>query len=213
MCRKIMNRFALLLLLTAAVALMTAGCGKKTDPAGTGQSTGEETVPSGAENESTEDPRIMPELQSEDDIGIFCGTVKDAGMNTMVVANKEYPDGVVFAKEDAAVSLADGLLLEHEVTVFYRGKIDLSSSSGVKAELVRDPRDGDKDCRAGEVSGEVLGVGMSVITIKTGTGTEVSFEQEPKPVNLTSGPLEGDKVTIFYSHKPGETIYVPELIQ
>lgn len=29
MCRKIMNRFALLLLLTAAVALMTAGCGKK----------------------------------------------------------------------------------------------------------------------------------------------------------------------------------------
>ncbi len=42
--------------MTAAVALMTAGCGKKTDPAGTGQSTGEETVPSGAENESTEDP-------------------------------------------------------------------------------------------------------------------------------------------------------------
>lgn len=40
MCRKIMNRFALLLLLTAAVALMTAGCGKKTDPAGTGQPTG-----------------------------------------------------------------------------------------------------------------------------------------------------------------------------
>ena len=69
MCRKIMNRFALLLLLTAAVALMTAGCGKKTDPAGTGQPTGEETVPSGAENESTEDPRIMPELQSEDDEG------------------------------------------------------------------------------------------------------------------------------------------------
>ena len=54
---------------------------------------------------------------------------------------------------------------------------------------------------------------MSVITIKTGAGTEVSFEQEPKPVNLTSGPLEGDKVTIFYSHKPGGTIYVPELIQ
>ena len=25
---------------------------------------------------------------------------------------------------------------------------------------------------------------MSVITIKTGAGTEVSFEQEPKPVNL-----------------------------
>ena len=59
MCRKIMNRFALLLLLTAAVALMTAGCGKKTDPAGTGQPTGEETVPSGAENESTEDPRWL----------------------------------------------------------------------------------------------------------------------------------------------------------
>lgn len=182
-----MNRFALLLLLTAAVALMTAGCGKKTDPAGTGQSTGEETLPSGAENESTEDPRIMPELQSEDDIGIFCGTVKDAGMNTMVVANKEYPAGVAFAKEDAAVSLADGLLLEHEVTVFYRGKIDLSSSSGVKAELVRDPRDGDKDCRAGVVSGKVLGVGMSVITIKTGAGTEVSFEQEPKRLTSQAG--------------------------
>lgn len=214
MFRKIMTRFAAALVLTAAAAVMVSGCGKKTEPAETGQQTVESAVSSeSSSEESTADPRIMPELQSEDEISIFCGTVKDAGMNTVVVANKDYPDGVVFAKEDAAVSLADGLLLDHEVTVFYRGKIDLSASSGVQAELVRDPREGDKDCQAGVVSGEVLGVGMSVITIKTKSGTEVSFEQDPKPVNLTGGPLEGDTVTIFYSHKQGETIYVPELIQ
>ena len=187
----------LLLLLTAAVALMTAAGAVKNGSCRDRTAHGEETVPSGAENESTEDPRIMPELQSEDDIGIFCGTVKDAGMNTMVVANKEYPDGVVFAKEGcgrkpggrtASGTRGHGLL---------PGKIDLSSSSGVKAELIRDPRDGDKDCRAGVVSGEVLGVGMSVITIKTGAGTEVSLNRNPSRLTLTSGPLEGDKVTIF----------------
>lgn len=212
---RLAGRLAAALLLTISIAALAAGCAKKTDPAGTSQPP-EETGTSQAvvtTEESTENPRTMPELKSEDEINIMCGTVKDAGMNTLVVANEEYPNGVVFAKEDAAVGLSEGLVIDHEVTVFYRGKINLTDSKAVNAELVRDPREGDKDCRAGVVSGEVLGVGMSVITIRTEEGTEVSFEQDPKPVNLSAGPVEGDEVTIFYSHKQGETIYVPELIQ
>lgn len=209
------GKFAAALLLTLSIAAMASGCAKKTDPVGTSQPQ-EETKTSETAvttEESTGDPRKMPELKSEDEINIMCGTVKDAGMNTVVVANEEYPDGVVFAKEDAAVSLTGGLAIDHEVTVFYRGEIKLEDSKPVHAELVRDPREGDKDCLAGVVSGEVLGVGMSVITIRTEEGTEVSFEQDPKPVNLSEGPVEGDDVTIFYSHKKGGTIYVPELIQ
>lgn len=209
------GKYAAALILTISIAALAAGCAKKTDPAGTSQPQGETGTSQAVDmtEESTEDPRTMPELKSEDEINILCGTVKDAGMNTLVVANEEYPDGVVFAKEDAAVSLTGGLAIDHEVTVFYRGEIKLEDSKSVHAELVRDPREGDKDCLAGVVSGEVLGVGMSVITIRTEEGTEVSFDQDPKPVNLAAGPVEGDDVTIFYSHKQGETIYIPELIQ
>lgn len=209
------GRLAAALLLTLSIAVLAAGCTKKSEPAETSQPPKETGTSQAAATteESTEDPRTMPDLQSEDEINIMCGTVKDAGMNTLVVANEEYPNGVVFAKEDAAVNLSGGLAIDHEVTVFYRGEIKLTDSKSVNAELVRDPREGDKDCSAGVVSGEVLGVGMSVITIRTEEGTEVSFEQDPKPVNLSAGPVEGDDVTIFYSHKKGDTIYVPELIQ
>lgn len=224
MAGKIIYKSMYTLLLALSIALAAAGCAKKPDPIGathsakeemtTGSAVEEEAKESTEESakESRENPRLMPELKSEEEIGSMRGIVREAGMNTMVIASEEYPDGVVFAKEDAAVSLEKGLNMEQEVTVFYRGKINLASSSGSKAELVRDPRAGDEERRAGVISGEVLSIGMSVITIKVKDGGEISFEQDPKPVNLTKGPSIGEEVTVLYSYKEGERIYVPELI-
>lgn len=204
----------LAVILTAAGA---AGCTKKEKPAETAavteaqtQEPAEETAES-TDSSTLEVPeRTMPKLQSEEAVGMFTGTVKDAAMNTLVVANSDYPDGVTFSKEDAAVSLADGLKLDEEVTVFYRG--ELKEKEAMMAELVRDKRDGDEDGEAGVISGEVLGIGMSAVTIRTKDGKELSFEQDPKPVNVTDGPQEGMEVSIFYSCKKGEQWYVPELI-
>lgn len=207
----------LAVILTAAGA---AGCTKKEKPAETAAVTEAQTQGSTKETgetaESTDSStleapeRTMPKLQSEEAVGMFTGTVKDAAMNTLVVANSDYPDGITFSKEDAAVSLADGLKLDEEVTVFYRG--ELKEKEAMMAELVRDKRDGDEDGEAGVISGEVLGIGMSAVTIRTKDGKELSFEQDPKPVNVTDGPQEGMEVSIFYSCKKGEQWYVPELI-
>lgn len=208
---------ALAVVLTAAGA---AGCAKKEKPAETAAVTEAQTQGSTKETGETAEStasstleapeRTMPKLQSEEAVGMFTGTVKDAAMNTLVVANSDYPDGITFSKEDAAVSLADGLKLDEEVTVFYRG--ELKEKEAMMAELVRDKRDGDEDGEAGVISGEVLGIGMSAVTIRTKEGKEISFEQDPKPVNVTDGPQEGMEVSIFYSCKKGEQWYVPELI-
>lgn len=211
---------AALTLAVIFIAAGAAGCTKKEKPAETAAVTEAQTQGSTKETgetaESTDSStleapeRTMPKLQSEEAVGMFTGTVKDAAMNTLVVANSDYPDGVTFSKEDAAVSLADGLKLDEEVTVFYRG--ELKEKEAMMAELVRNKRDGDEDGEAGVISGEVLGIGMSAVTIRTKDGKELSFEQDPKPVNVTDGPQEGMEVSIFYSCKKGEQWYVPELI-
>lgn len=215
------RKYAAAAALALAVAVSAAGCAKKERPAETAAVTGAQTEEpakeTGETGESTAEAatlgipeRTMPQLQSEEAVGMFTGTVKDAAMNTLVVANSSYPDGITFSKEDAAVSLADGLKLDQEVTVFYRG--GLKEKEAMTAELVRDKRDGDETGEAGVISGEVLGIGMSAVTIRTKEGKEISFEQDPKPVNLTEGPQEGAKVSILYSCKKGEQWYVPELI-
>lgn len=212
------KKYAAAAVITASVILAVAGaagCSKKETPVESTRAAESASVQEtdGPEEsaEETENPvRKMPELKSEEEIGMMTGEVKDAAMNTLVVANEQYPDGIEFSKEDAAVSLSDGLVLDEEVTVFFRGT--LKKGAALTAELVRDKRDGDEDCEAGLISGEVLGIGMSAVTIRTEDGKEISFEQDPKPVNLTEGPAEGTKVSIFYSCKKGEQWYVPELI-
>lgn len=213
MYQKRIGRSAGALILALFLLSTVSGCAKKEEPEKTVQTTEEASSIAPQESESAGEPVKMPEIKSEAGINIMSGTVKDAAMNTVVIVNEEYPDGIVFAKEDAAVKLADGLLLDEEITVFYSGEIDPSGSNAPRAELVRDVREKDKDCRAGVVSGEVLGIGMSAITIRMEDGTEVSFEQDPKPVVLAENLAEGTEVTIFYSHKEGSTVYIPELIQ
>ena len=222
--RGISRRVTAVLCVTAGLAVFSAGCGKKTDVTETESSFTEETE-TAAEKETekeTEAPtlaqpeREMDEIRSEKAAGILTGTVEDAAMNTIVVANDQFPDGVTFSKEDAAVSLEDGLLLDEEVTVFYLGTLagdgKLEDGSVPAAQLVRDVREGDEERQAGIVSGKVLGMGMSVLTIRTADGQEISFEQDPKPVNLTDGPADGEEVSVLYSNEKDIPWYVPELI-
>ena len=214
------KKYAAAAALSAAVVLAAAGCskqGKPTEPSQTTESASavetDEPAESAQASESAQEAapgRTMPKLESEEEIGMMTGVVKDAAMNTVVVSNSQYPDGITFSKEDAAVSLADGLKLDGEITVIFRGT--LKEGASLTAELVRDKRDGDEDRRAGVVSGEVLGIGMSAVTIRTKDGKELSFEQDPKPVNVTDGPMEGEKIQIFYSFKEGEQWYAPEMI-
>lgn len=149
-------------------------------------------------------------------VHVICGTVKDAGMSTVTITSKAYPDGITFLKDDAATSFSEGLLLDHEITVFYSGEIKDQDTSKVAVELLRDKREGDENCQAAMISGKVLGVGMSALLIGTEDGRELGFEQNPKPVNLTEGPNEEEQVTILYSFPKGKQLegdLVPELIR
>ena len=215
------------LCLLAGLAVFSAACGKKnteeTDSVTAAETAtvSEAETASGTEN-AEEEPtlsqpqREMDEIQSEEPAGILTGTVEEAAMNTLVIVNADYPDGVTFSKEDAAVGLKDGLELDSEVTVFYMGTLGkdgkLENGDVPAAELVRDARDGDGEREAGVISGKVLGMGMSVLTIQTEDGQEISFEQDPKPVNLTDGPADGEEVHVLYSNEKDVLWYVPELI-
>lgn len=151
----------------------------------------------------------------DESIRVMTGTVKDAGTSTVTVVSERYPDGVIFSKEDAVTQFENGLLLDQEITLFYLGEIKNGNASEVTVQFIRDKRDKDSECQAAMISGKVVSVGMSAITIETEDGKSISFEQDPKPVNLTGGPLEGDTVTILYSYhdEGGDGAVVPELIR
>ncbi len=167
--------------------------------------------------------RAMEEIQEEESIGIFSGTVEEETAGRLLVSNEAYPEGIAFAADsslysaelmDVESSLEAEAISGREVTVFYRGDLEGEDPDEElpSVVLVREARDGDETRTAGEVSGEVLGMGMSVITIRTDEGQEISFEQDPRPVNATDGPMEGERVTILYSEEDGGQWYVPELI-
>lgn len=160
---------------------------------------------------------VKAETLSEADsilLHVISGTVTDAGTGTVTIKTDRYPEGVTFSITDVATGLSEGLLVDQEITVFYRGDIRGGDASGVAAELLRDKREGDVEAQAAEVTGKVSEIGMSVISIETTDGRYLSFEQNPKPVNMTTGPLEGDTVTILYSYQDEgqEGAVAPELI-
>lgn len=208
----------------------------------TSAETESESVPAGTQAESTEESaaqpetdageptlpvpsRAMEEIQEEESIGIFSGTVEEETADQLLVSNEAYPEGIAFVADrtlysaelmDVESSLEAEAISGREVTVFYRGDLEAAGEDPDEelpsVVLVREARDGDETRTAGEVSGEVLGMGMSVITIRTDEGQEISFEQDPRPVNATDGPMEGERVTILYSEEDGGQWYVPELI-
>lgn len=148
-------------------------------------------------------------------VSVISGTVTDAGMSTVTIMSDKYPEGITFSKEDAATGFAEGLKTEQKITVFYTGEISNGDASGAAVELLRDYRDSDAGAQAAMMTGKVVSVGMSVISIETEDGRTASFEQDPKPVSTTDGLKETDRVTIVYSYQDegGEGAIVPELIK
>lgn len=225
MNRKKMRNLLYTAALAAGIAAAATGCARKAEtPAQTTaaeSSTAPETSAEAAETNIAETVKETTasdkseDTASENMVGMITGTVKDAGMSTVVITNQKYPEGITFLKEDAATGFAEGLLADHEITIFYSGEIKDGDASGVTVELLRDKRDGDDTSEAAKVSGTVVSIGMSVISIETEDGKIISFEQDPKPVNMAEGPVEGDKVTIIYSYQDesNEGAVVPELIR
>lgn len=210
----------------SASAAVTASSGAAAEAGATadGDAASKESAQTSGPADSSESKTAEPTLPEKpegrpvegQEVHVMCGTVKDAGMSTVTVTSKAYPDGITFLKEDAATSFSEGLLLDHEITVFYSGEMRDQDSSKVTVELLRDKREGDENCQAAMVSGKVLGVGMSALLIGTEDGRELGFEQNPKPVNLTEGPNEEEQVTILYSFPKGKQLegdLVPELIR
>lgn len=148
-------------------------------------------------------------------LNVATGVVTDASVSTVTISTGRYPEGITFLKEGAAVGFADGLLAGHEITIFYQGEIKDQETSGVTVELLRDKREGDEEAQAAMMTGKIVSIGMSVVTIETEDGRTVSFEQDPKPVNMTDGPVEGEMVTIVYSYhdESREGAVVAELLR
>lgn len=230
-----MKKYLCIAVLTVGAAAMAAGCARKTEtpPQGAQQESAAETADASTEasgpavsDAAISDTAASTEAMttarkptgpavSGDTVSIITGTVTDAGTSTVTITTAKYPEGLTFSKEDAATGFAEGLLIGQEITLFYSGEIKDKDASAVTVELIRDKRDGDEDTQAALVSGKIAGIGMSVITIETTDGKSISFEQDPKPVNTTEGPLEGDEVTIIYSYQDEahEGAVVPELIR
>lgn len=174
-----------------------------------------QTVSEGIAEGSTAAAETKKADAQDASIRILTGKVTDAGTGTVTIMSERYPGGVTFSKEDVVTQFENGLLLEQEITIFYQGEIENGSAAEVKVQFIRDKRDKDNECQAVVISGKVVSVGMSAITIETEAGKTISFEQDPKPVNLTNGPVEGDTVTILYSYNDegGDGAVVPELIR
>ena len=198
-------------------AALTSGAQMQAAAQADVKAAGIQAVSENASEESTS-PAVAetkkPEEQDES-FRVLTGSVKDAGTNTVTVVSDRYPDGVTFSKENAVTQFENGLLLDQEITLFYQGEIKNGDTSETMVQFIRDKRDKDNECQAAVISGKVISVGMSAITIETEAGKSISFEQDPKPVNLTNGPLEGDAVTILYSYNDegGDGAVVPELIR
>lgn len=210
------NKQICIFLLSVGIAAMATGCAKKTETVvqSTEAAQTSEAVQTSDAVQTSEEVEKEPEVQGEA-INIMTGVVSEAGMSTVTITNAKYPAGITFLKEDAATGFADGLLLKQEITIFYRGEVNGTDASAATVELLRDKRNGDEESEAAMVSGKVLGIGMSAVSIETDDGKTFTFEQDPKPVNMTDGPMEGDRVTIIYSYqdeaREGEV--VPELIR
>lgn len=222
--------------LTAGIAAAVSGCARKAETAASTAAETETAAESGAAGTVAESETAAESGAAENAaetaaqstaasknqagvsgevVGVITGTVTEAGMSTVAITMPKYPEGITFLKEDAATGFAEGLLPDQEITIFYRGEIKGGDTSGVTVELLRDKRDGDEDAEASMITGTVVGIGMSVITLETEDGKTVSFEQDPKPVNMTDGPMEGEKVTLIYSYQDeaSEGAVVPELIR
>lgn len=199
-------------LMAACVAVLVSGCGKKealesSAPEST-VSQMEESSLQESETDSSED-----EKQGQS-VSVMTGTVLDAAMNSIVIQNEEYPQGLIFSQENSATGFSEGLTLDMNVTLFYTGETDGDDTAKTEVILVRESRDSDSTLTAGSVSGKADKVSAEELTIATEEGEKVSVTRG-REISETGKELEeGDQLTVYYSCPGGdESVKEAELIR
>ena len=152
------DRWLMTAALTVGVLTFAAGCGRQeeTKPASASQSAVEEAEDDTSETSGTLSQEEEGKTQGTETVSVMTGTVLDAAMNSIVIQNQEYPDGIIFSKEDSAASFTDGLTLGLDATLFYTGRIQGDDTTETEVVLVRDGRDGDDGLAAFLVSGRTF---------------------------------------------------------
>lgn len=199
-------------LLAALVTVLVSGCGKKealetSAPESTVSQT-EESFSQEAETDNSED-------ESQDQaVSVMTGTVLDAAMNSIVIQNEEYPQGLIFSQENSAAGFSEGLTLDMNVTLFYTGETDGDDTAKAEVILVRESRDSDSTLTAGSVSGKADTVSAEEIIIETEGGEKVSVTRGHEISETEKELKEGDELTVYYSCPGGdESVKEAELIR
>ena len=162
------GKMAAAVLLAASVAALASGCGQKeAQETSAPESTVSQTEESASQAEETESPE---EENQSGAVSVMTGTVLDAAMNSIVIQNEEYPQGLIFSKENSASSFSEGLTLDMNVTLFYTGETDGEDTTKTEVILVRESRDSDSTLTAGSVSGTVSEVTSEAVVIETEDG-------------------------------------------
>ena len=204
------GKMAAAVLLAASVAALASGCGQKeAQETSAPESTVSQTEESASQAEETESPE---EENQSGAVSVMTGTVLDAAMNSIVIQNEEYPQGLIFSKENSASSFSEGLTLDMNVTLFYTGETEDTTKTEVI--LVRESRDSDSTLTAGSVSGTVSEVTSEAVVIETEDGEKISVARGHELSETEKEPEAGDQLTVYYSCPGGdESVKEAELIR
>ena len=199
-------------LLAALVTVLVSGCGKKE---ALETSASESTVSQTEESFSQEAETDNSEDESQDQaVSVMTGTVLDAAMNSIVIQNEEYPQGLIFSQENSAAGFSEGLTLDMNVTLFYTGETDGEDTTKTEVILVRESRDSDSTLTAGSVSGTVSEATPEAVVIETEDGEKISVARGHELSETEKEPEAGDQLTVYYSCPGGdESVKEAELIR
>lgn len=213
------GKMAAAVLLAASVAALASGCGQKeaqetSAPESTVSQT-EESASQAEESASQAEETESPEEENQSGaVSVMTGTVLDAAMNSIVIQNEEYPQGLIFSKENSASSFSEGLTLDMNVTLFYTGETDGEDTTKTEVILVRESRDSDSTLTAGSVSGTVSEVTSEAVVIETEDGEKISVARGHELSETEKEPAAGDQLTVYYSCPGGdESVKEAELIR
>lgn len=206
------GKMAAAVLLAASVAALASGCGQK--EAQETSAPGEHSQPDRGERFTGRGDRKPEEENQSGAVSVMTGTVLDAAMNSIVIQNEEYPQGLIFSKENSASSFSEGLTLDMNVTLFYTGETDGEDTTKTEVILVRESRDSDSTLTAGSVSGTVSEVTSEAVVIETEDGEKISVARGHELSETEKEPAAGDQLTVYYSCPGGdESVKEAELIR
>ena len=193
--------------LAAGVMILAAGCTKKdTETSAAVESTvavEEETKAEGTEA-AEKDTQGSEKEGKEQKVSVMTGTVLDAAMNSIVIQNEEYPDGIIFSREDSDAVFSEGLTIDMNVTLFYAGKADGTDTTKASVILVRESRDSDSALTAGMAAGTITELSDTEITVEREDKTLVTAKLGQEIDASGVKAKKGDKISLLYSCSDGK---------